>query len=127
MSPQSFQIVPASERESMKLKLAMTKDELKNAAEFKPFRVDPVGTLVRARGPRDESGPHEVSRAEKLSSQEFARRRDDEFSKFVRRRVGFVRFCCPSRDPDADPVGLCGPQDVPIQLVELDLEHARHS
>ncbi len=36
MSPESFQIVPASERENMKLKISMTKDELKNAAEFKP-------------------------------------------------------------------------------------------
>ena len=38
LSPASFQIVPANDRESMKLKLAMTKDELKNAAEFKPYK-----------------------------------------------------------------------------------------
>jgi hypothetical protein len=38
LSPASFQIMPASERESMKLKLSMTKDELKTAAEFKPYK-----------------------------------------------------------------------------------------
>jgi hypothetical protein len=38
LSPQSFQIMPAGDRGSMKLKLAMTKDELKNAAEFKPYK-----------------------------------------------------------------------------------------
>ena len=43
MSPQSFQIVPANERESMKLKISMTKDELKNAAEFKPYK-EPAST-----------------------------------------------------------------------------------
>jgi len=43
MSPQSFQIVPASERENMKLKISMTKDELKNAAEFKPYK-EPTST-----------------------------------------------------------------------------------
>jgi len=43
MSPESFQIVPASERENMKLKISMTKDELKNAAEFKPYK-EPTST-----------------------------------------------------------------------------------
>jgi sporulation protein YlmC with PRC-barrel domain len=38
LSPVSFQVQPATERESMKLKLAMTKDELKNAVEFKPHK-----------------------------------------------------------------------------------------
>jgi sporulation protein YlmC with PRC-barrel domain len=38
LSPASFQIVPANERESMKLKLSMTKDELKTAADFKPYK-----------------------------------------------------------------------------------------
>jgi sporulation protein YlmC with PRC-barrel domain len=38
LSPQSFQIMPASERESMKLKLSMTKDELKSAADFKAHK-----------------------------------------------------------------------------------------
>jgi len=47
LSPASFQIVPASERESMKLKLAMTKDELKNAADFKPYK-EPATTTGQA-------------------------------------------------------------------------------
>jgi hypothetical protein len=47
LSPASFQIVPASERESMKLKVAMTKDELKNAAEFKPYK-EPTSTTGQA-------------------------------------------------------------------------------
>src|SRR5262245_47373178 len=36
LSPASFQVMPAGDKGSMKLKLSMTKDELKNAAEFKP-------------------------------------------------------------------------------------------
>jgi sporulation protein YlmC with PRC-barrel domain len=47
LSPASFQIVPASERESMKLKLSMTKDELKTAADFKPFK-EPTTTTGQA-------------------------------------------------------------------------------
>jgi len=35
LSPASFQVMPAGDKGSMKLKLSMTKDELKNAAEFK--------------------------------------------------------------------------------------------
>jgi len=38
LSPASFQVMPANDKDSMKLKLAMTKDELKNAAEFKPHK-----------------------------------------------------------------------------------------
>jgi sporulation protein YlmC with PRC-barrel domain len=38
LSPMSFQIVPANDKESMKLKLSMTKDELKTAADFKPHK-----------------------------------------------------------------------------------------
>ena len=38
LSPASFQVMPAGDKGSMKLKLAMTKDELKNAAEFKPHK-----------------------------------------------------------------------------------------
>jgi sporulation protein YlmC with PRC-barrel domain len=47
LSPASFQIMPASERESMKLKLSMTKDELKTAADFKPFK-EPTSTTGQA-------------------------------------------------------------------------------
>jgi sporulation protein YlmC with PRC-barrel domain len=38
LSPMSFQVVPANDKESMKLKLSMTKDELKTAADFKPYK-----------------------------------------------------------------------------------------
>jgi len=38
LAPMAFQIQPASDRDSMKLKLAMTKDELKQAADFKPYK-----------------------------------------------------------------------------------------
>ena len=38
LSPASFQVMPARDRENMKLKISMTKDELKNAAEFKPYK-----------------------------------------------------------------------------------------
>jgi sporulation protein YlmC with PRC-barrel domain len=35
LAPVAFQVQPASDREELKLKLAMTRDELKNAPEFK--------------------------------------------------------------------------------------------
>jgi hypothetical protein len=35
LAPVAFQVQPATDREELKLKLAMTKDELKNAPEFK--------------------------------------------------------------------------------------------
>jgi len=50
LSPQSFQIMPAGDRGSMKLKLAMTKDELKNAAEFKPYK-EPASTTGQSPSP----------------------------------------------------------------------------
>ncbi len=54
MSPESFQIVPASERENMKLKISMTKDELKNAAEFKPYK-EPTSTTGQSPPSRDRA------------------------------------------------------------------------
>jgi PRC-barrel domain protein len=54
LSPASFQIMPASERESMKLKISMTKDELKNAAEFKPYK-EPATTTGQSPPPRDRA------------------------------------------------------------------------
>jgi PRC-barrel domain len=36
LAPAAFQVQPATEREHLKLRLAMTRDELKNAPEFKP-------------------------------------------------------------------------------------------
>jgi hypothetical protein len=47
LSPMSFKVVPANERESMKLQLAMTKDELKTAADFKPYK-EPTSTTGQA-------------------------------------------------------------------------------
>jgi len=38
LSPASFQVQPPTDRENMKLKLSMTKDELKQAAEFKAHK-----------------------------------------------------------------------------------------
>jgi hypothetical protein len=52
LSPTSFQVVPANDRESMKLKLSMTKDELKNAAEFKPHKET---TSTTGQTPRDRA------------------------------------------------------------------------
>jgi hypothetical protein len=54
LSPASFQIVPASERESMKLKLAMTKDELKSAADFKAYK-EPTSTTTGQAPSRDRA------------------------------------------------------------------------
>ena len=54
LSPQSFQVMPASERESMKLKISMTKDELKNAVEFKPYK-EPATTTGQSPPPRDRA------------------------------------------------------------------------
>jgi len=56
LSPASFQIMPASDRESMKLKLAMTKDELKNAAEFKPYK-EPTSTTTGQSPPTRDRAP----------------------------------------------------------------------
>jgi hypothetical protein len=56
LSPTSFQIMPAGERESMKLKLAMTKDELKNAAEFKPYK-EPTSTTTGQSPPTRDRAP----------------------------------------------------------------------
>ncbi|MEA2902842.1 MAG: hypothetical protein QOI12_229 [Alphaproteobacteria bacterium] len=51
LSPTSFQVKPANDRENLKLVLAMTKDELKNAPEFKPLR-EPATTGM---APRDRA------------------------------------------------------------------------
>jgi PRC-barrel domain len=54
LSPASFQVMPAGDRGSMKLKLAMTKDELKNAAEFKPYK-EPSSTTGQSTPSRDRA------------------------------------------------------------------------
>jgi hypothetical protein len=49
VAPSSFQVQPATDKDNMKLKLAMTKDELKNAAEFKPYK-EPSRTSTIGQG-----------------------------------------------------------------------------
>ena len=49
IAPASFQVQPANERENMKLKLSMTKDELKNAPDFQPYKA-PSTTTGQAPG-----------------------------------------------------------------------------
>jgi sporulation protein YlmC with PRC-barrel domain len=44
LAPNAFQLQPASDREEMKLKLAMTRDELKDAPEFKAAASRPATT-----------------------------------------------------------------------------------
>jgi sporulation protein YlmC with PRC-barrel domain len=54
LAPNAFQVQPATDRDEMKLTLAMTRDELKNAPEFKaaPSRAATTGqTPPRDRAP----------------------------------------------------------------------------
>lgn len=55
LAPASFQVQPATDRENLKLTLAMTRDELKNAPEFKAAAARPAPTTGQA-PPRDR-GP----------------------------------------------------------------------
>ncbi len=48
LAPAAFQVQPASDREELKLKLAMTRDELKNAPEFKAASTRPTPTTGQA-------------------------------------------------------------------------------
>ena len=54
LAPAAFQVQPATDREELKLKLAMTKDELKNAPEFKAASSRPAPTTGQA-PPRDRA------------------------------------------------------------------------
>ena len=54
LAPAAFQVQPATDREALKLKLAMTRDELKNAPEFKPAASRPAPTTGQA-PPRDRA------------------------------------------------------------------------
>jgi len=54
LAPAAFQVQPASDREALKLKLAMTRDELKNAPEFKAAASRPAPTTGQA-PPRDRA------------------------------------------------------------------------
>jgi hypothetical protein len=57
LSPASFQIMPAGDRGSMKLKLSMTKDELKNAADFKPYKEPSSTTGQSPQTPTRDRAP----------------------------------------------------------------------
>jgi hypothetical protein len=48
LAPAAFQVQPATDREELKLKLAMTRDELKNAPEFKAAASRPAPTTGQA-------------------------------------------------------------------------------
>ena len=54
LAPAAFQVQPATDREDMKLRLAMTRDELKNAPEFKATSTRPAPTTGQA-PPRDRA------------------------------------------------------------------------
>ncbi len=56
IEPASFQVQAATDKENMKLKLAMTKDELKNAPEFKPNK-EPARTTMAPSGSRPAMPP----------------------------------------------------------------------
>ena len=49
IAPASFQLLPANDKDNLRLKLAMTKDELKNAPEFQPYKA-PSTTTGQAPG-----------------------------------------------------------------------------
>ena len=62
LNPSAFQVQPATDKENMKLKLAMTKDELKNMAEFKPYKepsrtVGDQGSPTTGMAPRAPAAP----------------------------------------------------------------------
>jgi hypothetical protein len=48
LAPAAFQVQPATDREELKLKLSMTRDELKNAPEFKVATTRPAPTTGQA-------------------------------------------------------------------------------
>ena len=57
IAPASFQVVRTNDRDEMKLKLAMSKDDLKNAPEFKLYTARPAPTTGQA--PRDKAPPRD--------------------------------------------------------------------
>jgi len=56
IAPQQFQVVKGSNGSSDKLKISMTKDELKQAQNFEPYKA-PSTTTGSATGSRPMSGP----------------------------------------------------------------------
>jgi PRC-barrel domain protein len=55
LSPTSFQVQPATDKENMKLKLSMSKDDLKQMAEFKQRSEPGQSTTGQAPGTRDRA------------------------------------------------------------------------
>jgi hypothetical protein len=55
LSPASFQVQPATDRENMKLKLSMSKDDLKQMAEFKSRSEPGQATTGQAPSARDQA------------------------------------------------------------------------
>ncbi len=58
LNPASFQLQAATDRESMKLKLSMSKEELQQAAEFKPYR-EPARTTGIGPAPTTGMAPRD--------------------------------------------------------------------
>jgi sporulation protein YlmC with PRC-barrel domain len=56
IAPASFQVLPANDKDNLRLKLAMTKDELKNAPDFQPYKA-PSTTTGQAPGRRPMTPP----------------------------------------------------------------------
>jgi hypothetical protein len=54
LAPSSFQVMPPTDKDNMKLQLAMTKDELKAAPEFKPY--NPPRTAAGGTGSAPTTG-----------------------------------------------------------------------
>ena len=52
LAPAAFQVQPASDKDELKLKLAMSRDELKNAPEFKPAAARAAPTTGQGTPPR---------------------------------------------------------------------------
>jgi hypothetical protein len=55
LAPTSFQVIPGQNANDFKLKIAMTKDELKSAAAFEPYKAPPPATTGMG-APRDRVG-----------------------------------------------------------------------
>jgi hypothetical protein len=59
LTPASFKILPPTDRENMKLQLAMSKDELKAAPEFKPYSPPRTAAGGSGTAPTTGQGPRD--------------------------------------------------------------------
>ena len=57
LAPAAFQVQSPTDRDELKLKLAMTRDELKNAPEFKAASTRPAPTTGQGTPPRTPATP----------------------------------------------------------------------